>query len=154
VGVKNNSGKIYSNDLTGVRDSGGARAFNIQCSSNVGDYEVIRTHKMNAELLGVDKLNVTTETTAQRAIQKVADAVDMISSQRSELGAYQNRLEHSQANDNVMKENVQAAESRIRDADMATEAVELSKNSILAQVGEAMMTQANQSSQGILALLQ
>jgi flagellin len=154
VGVKNNSGKIYSNDLTGVRDSGGARAFNIQCSSNVGDYEVIRTHKMNAELLGVDKLNVTTETTAQRAIQKVADAVDMISSQRSELGAYQNRLEHSQANDNVMKENVQAAESRIRDVDMATEAVELSKNSILAQVGEAMMTQANQSSQGILALLQ
>jgi flagellin len=78
----------------------------------------------------------------------------MISSQRSELGAYQNRLEHSQANDNVMKENVQAAESRIRDVDMATEAVELSKNSILAQVGEAMMTQANQSSQGILALLQ
>ena len=84
----------------------------------------------------------------------IADAVAKVSSQRSALGAIQNWLEHTIANlDNVV-ENTTSAESRIRDTDMAEEMVEYSKNNILAQAGQSMLAQANQSTQGVLSLLQ
>lgn len=82
-----------------------------------------------------------------------ADAISKVSSQRSALGAVQNRLEHTISNlDNVV-ENTTAAESRIRDTDMASEMVEYSKNNILSQAGQSMLAQANQSTQGVLSLL-
>ena len=83
----------------------------------------------------------------------VQNAIDLISEQRAELGAIQNRLEHTIANLDTASENTSAAESRIRDTDMAKEMVEYSKNNILAQAGQSMLSQANQSTQGVLSLL-
>jgi flagellin len=91
---------------------------------------------------------------ANATISKVQNAINEVSSQRSYLGALQNRLEHTIANLDNVSENTQAAESRIRDTDMASEMVEYSKNNILAQAGQAMLAQANQSTQGVLSLLQ
>ena len=81
-------------------------------------------------------------------------AISKVSTQRSNLGAIQNRLEHTIANLDNVAENTQSAESRIRDTDMAAEMVEYSKNNILAQAGQSMLAQANQSTQGVLSLLQ
>ena len=104
--------------------------------------------------IGVKGLNVSTEDDATNAIDRISEAVKKVSSQRSTLGAVQNRLEHTIANlDNVV-ENTTSAESRIRDTDMAQEMVNYSKNNILAQAGQSMLAQANQSNQGVLSLLQ
>ncbi len=111
---------------------------------------------MSAAGLGIKGLNVKDDTgiAATYAIDAIADAISKVSSQRSALGAVQNRLEHTIANlDNVV-ENTTAAESRIRDTDMAEEMVNYSKNNILAQAGQSMLAQANQSNQGVLSLLQ
>lgn len=111
---------------------------------------------MDAAGLGVKNLNVSDNNGANAtyAIDAIADAISKVSSQRSALGAVQNRLEHTIANlDNVV-ENTTAAESRIRDTDMAEEMVTFSKNNILAQAGQSMLAQANQSNQGVLSLLQ
>ena len=111
---------------------------------------------MNSDFLGIKGLNVKDDngTAATYAIDAISDAIAKVSSQRSALGAVQNRLEHTIDNlDNVV-ENTTAAESRIRDTDMAEEMVEYSKNNILAQAGQSMLAQANQSTQGVLSLLQ
>ncbi len=111
---------------------------------------------MTAGALGLNGLNVgdATGKAATYAIDSIADALAKVSAQRSALGAIQNRLEHSIANlDNVV-ENTTAAESRIRDTDMADEMVTYSKNNILAQAGQSMLAQANQATQGVLGLLQ
>ena len=111
---------------------------------------------MSARGLGVNGLKVTGETgkNATLALDTIADAIQMISSQRSALGAIQNRLEHTIANlDNVV-ENTTASESQVRDTDMATEMVKYSNNNILAQAGQSMLAQSNQANQGVLALLQ
>ena len=111
---------------------------------------------MSASGLGIQGINVSDKTgmAATYAIDAIADAIAKVSSQRSALGAVQNRLEHTIANlDNVV-ENTTAAESRIRDTDMAEEMVTYSKNNILAQAGQSMLAQANQSNQGVLSLLQ
>ena len=104
---------------------------------------------------GITKsLDVTTHTGAEDAMSKVQSAIDTVSTQRATLGAVQNRLEHTIANLDTTSENTQAAESRIRDTDMAKEMVTWSKNNILAQAGQSMLAQANQSNQGVLSLLQ
>ena len=90
---------------------------------------------------------------ANATITAVQDAINRVSSQRSALGAIQNRLEHTVANLDNVSENTQSAESRIRDTDMASEMVNYSKNNILAQAGQSMLAQANQSTQGVLSLL-
>ena len=111
---------------------------------------------MDAAGLGIKGINVSDNngSSATYAIDAIADAISKVSSQRSALGAVQNRLEHTIANlDNVV-ENTTAAESRIRDTDMAEEMVNYSKNNILAQAGQSMLAQANQSNQGVLSLLQ
>lgn len=92
--------------------------------------------------------------TAGKAITRVQEAINKVSDQRSALGALQNRLEHTIANLDTVSENTSAAESRIRDTDMAKEMVNYSKNNILAQAGQSMLAQANQSTQGVLSLLQ
>ena len=111
---------------------------------------------MDAAGLGIKNMNIVDNTGAKAtyAIDAIADAIAKVSSQRSELGAIQNRLEHTIANlDNVV-ENTTAAESEIRDTDMAESMVEYSKNNILMQAGQSMLAQANQSTQGVLSLLQ
>ena len=111
---------------------------------------------MSAKSLGIDGLKVdgTNSTNADNAIDTIAAAIQKVSTQRSALGAVQNRLEHTINNlDNVV-ENTTSAESQIRDTDMATEMVKYSNNNILAQAGQAMLAQANQSNQGVLSLLQ
>ena len=111
---------------------------------------------MNSANLGVKGLNVTdaTGTAATYAVDAISDAIAKVSSQRSALGAVQNRLEHTIDNLDNIVENTTTAESRIRDTDMAEEMVEYSKNNILAQAGQSMLAQANQSNQGVLSLLQ
>jgi len=116
----------------------------------------VEIETMSAKNLGINGLNVSDDTgkAATYAIDAIADAVAKVSAQRSALGAIQNRLEHSIANlDNVV-ENSTAAESRIRDTDMADEMVTYSKNNILTQAGQSMLAQANQSTQGVLSILQ
>ena len=112
---------------------------------------------MSANGIGVDVLKgkgMTSEDSATAAIDIIGKAISEVSSQRSALGATQNRLEHTIANlDNVV-ENTTSAESRIRDTDMAEEMVAYSKNSILQQAGQSMLAQANQANQGVLSLLQ
>ena len=111
---------------------------------------------MDAAGLGVKNMNIVDNTGAKAtyAIDSIADAIAKVSAQRSALGAVQNRLEHTIANlDNVV-ENTTAAESEIRDTDMAEAMVEYSKNNILMQAGQSMLAQANQSTQGVLSLLQ
>ena len=111
---------------------------------------------MTSAGLGIEGLSVMDDTGAKAtyAIDAIADAIAKVSAQRSELGAIQNRLEHTISNlDNVV-ENTTAAESEIRDTDMAEEMVEYSKNNILAQAGQSMLAQANQATQGVLSILQ
>ena len=114
----------------------------------------VNIDSMNSAGLGVKGIKADTEQDATYAIDAIADAISTVSSQRSSLGAVQNRLEHTINNlDNVV-ENTTTAESRIRDTDMAEEMVNYSKNNILAQAGQSMLAQANQSNQGVLSLLQ
>ena len=110
---------------------------------------------MSAAGLGVKGINVKDNSgmAATYAIDAIADAVAKVSAQRSALGAVQNRLEHTIANVDNVVENSTSAESRIRDTDMAEEMVNYSKNNILAQAGQSMLAQANQSNQGVLSLL-
>ena len=115
----------------------------------------VNIDSMSAAGLGIKGINVSDNTgsAATYAIDAISDAIAKVSEQRSALGAVQNRLEHTIANlDNVV-ENTTSAESRIRDTDMASEMVEFSKNNILAQAGQSMLAQANQSNQGVLSLL-
>ncbi|MBP1992645.1 flagellin [Paenibacillus eucommiae] len=98
-------------------------------------------------------LDVSTSEKASAAISVINDAIEVVSGQRSQLGAYQNRLEHTINNLGTSSENLTAAESRIRDVDMAKEIMENTKNNILAQAAQAMLAQANQSTQGVLQLL-
>ena len=99
-------------------------------------------------------MSLGTPDDANRAIGTLDEALKKINKQRADLGAYQNRLEHTVNCLNIGAENLQAAESRIRDTDMAKEMVEFTKNQVLTQAGTAMLAQANQSTQGVLSLLQ
>ena len=109
---------------------------------------------VSAKGLNVSAVEVSTNVKAGDAMQSIQDAIESVSKQRSKLGAIQNRLEHTINNLDTNAENTQAAESRIRDTDMADEMVQYSKNNILSQAGQSMLTQANQQTQGVLSLLQ
>ena len=127
----------------------------LQVGAEKGDTLKISIDSMSAETLLVDKANVTIGTVegAQDAIKSIKEALKTVSQQRADLGAVQNRLEHTINNlDNVV-ENTTAAESQIRDTDMAAEMVKFSNNNILTQAGTAMLAQANQSNQSVLSLL-
>ena len=111
---------------------------------------------MSATALGINSSNVdvSTQTGASESLGKIDEAIAKVSKQRSLLGAVQNRLEHTIANLDNTAENLQAAESGIRDVDMAEEMVTMSKYNILQQAGQSMLAQANQATQGVLSLLQ
>ena len=108
---------------------------------------------VSANGLKVSAVEVSTNVKAGAAMQFIQDAIESVSKQRSKLGAIQNRLEHTINNLDTNAENTQAAESRIRDTDMADEMVQYSKNNILSQAGQSMLAQANQQTQGVLSLL-
>lgn len=113
----------------------------------------LKLSKTNATKLGVHKLSMSSHAKANSAITKIQSAINLVSKQRSALGALQNRLEYTISNLDSSSENTQAAESRIRDTDMASEMVKYSKNNILMQAGQSMLAQANQQTQGVLSLL-
>ena len=127
---------------------------NLQIGSLSGQSISISVSNMNATSLGVNALKVSSFSGAGEAMSKIQVAIDKVSTQRSKLGALQNRLEHTINNLDTTSENTQAAESRIRDTDMADEMVQYSKNNILSQAGQSMLSQANQQTQGVLSLLQ
>ena len=116
-----------------------------QMSVKVGD--------MHTKALGIDGINIGDQTDAGKAIQTIRDAINQVSSVRGDLGAIQNRLEHTGNNLSVMAENIQDAESTIRDTDVAEEMMSYVKNNILVQSAQAMLAQANQVPQGVLQLL-
>lgn len=152
-GSKGTSGAIDCASLTSMIYDDVANEFNIQCSSNVDDKQIVKTPRFNAKTLGLNTINISSNIGANAAITKIDNITNVISGYRSDLGAYQNRLEHSFNNVNNTSENTQAAESRIRDANMANEVMENAKLGILSQAGQMVLSQANQSPQGILELL-
>ena len=136
--------------------NGGFTKKNIQVGANSGelidiDITDVKTTVSDALAAGT---KVDSFTAAQTAIDNIQKSITALSTQRSTLGAIQNRLEHTTANLDNISENTQAAESRIRDTDMAEEMVTYSKNNILQQAGQSMLAQANQANQGVLSLLQ
>jgi flagellin len=115
----------------------------------------VSIEKMSASGIGVSGLQMGTTSgdTARASIETIKKAITSVSSQRADLGAIQNRLEHTIKNLDNVNENTTAAESQIRDTDMAAEMVKYSNNNILAQAGQSMLAQANQTNQGVLSLL-
>ena len=131
---------------------------NLQVGANKGQNIKFKIATMTATKLGLATTAadlskaMSTYTNATAYIEKVQKALETVSGQRSDLGAIQNRLEHTIANTDVAAENTQAAESLIRDVDMASEMVTYSKYNILQQAGQSMLAQANQATQGVLSL--
>lgn len=135
--------------------SGAANQMKLQVGALSGQSIDFSIANMCATKIGLKTtLSVSTFTKAGSYMKSVQDAIEVVSKQRSAMGAIQNRLEHTIANLDTTSENTQSAESRIRDTDMASEMVTYSKNNILAQAGQSMLAQANQSTQGVLSLLQ
>ena len=144
--------------ITQAKGKTNALSFNLHVGSDADMTNKINVNieRMDSSYLGIKGLNVSDDSgkAATYAIDAISDALQKVSDQRSSLGAIQNRLEHTIDNlDNVV-ENTTSAESRIRDTDMADEMVKYSKNNILTQAGQSMLAQANQSTQGVLSLLQ
>ena len=135
--------------------SGATNQMKLQVGALSGQSIDFSIANMCASKIGLKAaLSVSTFTKAGSYMKSVQDAIEVVSKQRSAMGAIQNRLEHTIANLDTTSENTQSAESRIRDTDMASEMVTYSKNNILAQAGQSMLAQANQSTQGVLSLLQ
>jgi flagellin len=136
--------------------SGGIKGKNLQVGANKDQKISFTIKNMTAKGLSITGVagNVSTHTKATKQLSTLDAAIKSVSSQRSKLGALQNRLEHTIANADNTAENLQAAESRIRDVDMAKEMVTYSKNNILQQAAQSMLAQANKSTQGVLSLLQ
>lgn len=125
----------------------------LQIGANAGQTTFVSIKDMRAEALGVKDVDISSKLSAMNAVETVQQAIEKVSSQRSSLGAAQNRLEHTINNLGTASENLTASESRIRDVDMAKEMMEQTKNSILSQAAQAMLAQANQQPQGVLQLL-
>ncbi len=128
----------------------------LQIGDTADDYNkmTVAVANMSAKGLGLDNLKITSETLASSAIDTVKNAINTVSSQRANLGALQNRLEHTINNLDVAVENLSAANSRIRDTDMAKEMMNYTKMNVLVQSAQAMLAQANQQPQSVLQLLQ
>ena len=125
----------------------------LQVGAEKEQYITISITAMDAAGLEVDSVSTSSQTSAADAISSIKSAISKLNSQRAALGAVQNRLEHTIKNLDNIAENTQAAESQIRDTDMATEMVKYSNSNILAQAGQSMLAQANQANQGVLSLL-
>lgn len=139
----------------GTANAAAGNGMTLQIGANEGQTMSFNIGDMSAEALGVGtgKVDLSTQDTAKTAMTTIDDAIKTVSEARGRMGAVQNRLEHTIANMDTSAENLQSAESRIRDVDMAEEMVEYSKNNILQQAAQSMLAQANQSTQGVLSLL-
>ena len=133
--------------------AGGTFEATFQIGANETQIMSIEVGDMGAEALGLNNVDLSSGETARQAITTINSAINDVSNQRSALGAYQNRLEHTISNLNNSAENLQAAESRIRDLDMAEEMMAFTKNNILQQAATAMLAQANMAPQSVLQLL-
>ncbi|WP_071460823.1 flagellin N-terminal helical domain-containing protein [Bacillus massilinigeriensis] len=138
---------------TEAKDKRADGSADFQIGSNQGQTLNLSISDMRANTLGVRDLQVGSKSQAGTAIKVLDQAIQKVSAERSKLGATQNRLEHTINNLNTSSENLTAAESRIRDVDMAKEMMNQTKNSILSQAAQAMLAQANQQPQGVLQLL-
>jgi len=139
-----NTQKLLDNSFSGKQ---------FQIGANNGQTITLSISGMSATALGVNGIAVTNTTVANAAVSSIDAAITRVSTERSKLGAYQNRLEHTINNLGTSSENLSAAESRVRDVDMAKEMMNFSKNNILSQAAQAMLAQANQQPQGVLQLL-
>ncbi len=153
AGLGDEDAFLTQNWYDSVNSTGGMR---LQIGANEGQTMDFNIGDMSATALGVSgqSVRVDEQDRASEAITTIDKAIEIVSKQRSALGAVQNRLEHTIANLDTSAENLQTAESRIRDVDMAAEMVEYSKNNILSQASQSMLAQANQATQGVLSLLQ
>ncbi len=153
TGLGDEDAFLTQNWYDSVNSTGGMR---LQIGANEGQTMDFNIGDMSASALGVSgqSVRVDEQDRASEAITTIDKAIEIVSKQRSALGAVQNRLEHTIANLDTSAENLQTAESRIRDVDMAAEMVEYSKNNILSQASQSMLAQANQATQGVLSLLQ
>lgn len=149
------------NMLTGAFAQESDRVMQFQVGANMDQNERVYIGTMTAQALGLqgaqgaagEMISISTPDSANMAIGMVDSALRTVSKQRADLGAYQNRFEEASKGVAIAAENLQAAESRIRDVDMATEMVDYAKNQILTQAGSAMLAQANMKTQSVLQLL-
>ena len=139
---------------TNLFENGSTVALHVGEGSAASNTVSVTIASMTSTSLGINALDITTAANAKGAIDTINDAIEEVSGLRSDLGAIQNRLEHTINNLGVQTENITAAESRIRDVDMAKEMMAYTKNNILVQSSQAMLAQANQVPQGVLQLLQ
>ncbi|BCB05697.1 flagellin N-terminal helical domain-containing protein [Bacillus sp. KH172YL63] len=162
VSVKDSAGNVRSGASSALSSFGettqatkdhsdGSASF--QIGANTGQSIQLAIKDMSASALGVKDLKVGSAGQASSSIKVIDSAIQKVSAQRSSLGSVQNRLEHTINNLSTSSENLTAAESRIRDVDMAKEMMESTKNGILSQAAQAMLAQANQQPQGVLQLL-
>ena len=140
----------------GVKANAKGNALTLQIGDTSADFNQmsVSVRDMHIAALGIDGVDISTQAGAKAAVDKIKAAINSVSSTRGDLGAIQNRLEHTINNLSVTAENMTAAESRIRDVDMANEMMAYTKNNILVQSSQAMLAQANQIPQGVLQLLQ
>ncbi len=140
----------------GTADAEATGGLTLQIGDTADDFNQIKVvvNAVDTETLDIDDVDISTAAGASTAIDKIKKAIDTVSSTRGDLGAIQNRLEHTINNLGVTTENITSAESRIRDTDMAEEMMAYTKNNILVQASQAMLAQANTLPQGVLQLLQ
>ena len=140
-------------DYNGVKPLAQTASITVQIGPTAGEKLQIASAKMGSSALGVNNIDVSSTTKANSAITTINKAINTVSTHRAKLGASQNRLEHTINNLKTTNENMTAAESRIRDTDMAKEMAAFTKNNILNQAAQSMLSQANQQPQGVLSLL-
>lgn len=158
IGFEDKDGNDFAKTLgisaEGKAVSGGGLVLQIGDTADDFNKLTVSVANMSSSSLGIGSINVNTQQNASNAVEKIKNAINIVSSTRGDLGAIQNRLEHTINNLGVTTENMTAAESRIRDVDMADEMMSYTKNNILVQASQAMLAQANQLPQGVLQLLQ
>lgn len=147
------TGVVKSGIVDATKSTGGL-SLQIGDTSDSFNRLTVSISDMHVDALGIGNIDISTQEGASAAIDKIKSAINSVSSTRGDLGAIQNRLEHTQNNLSVMAENIQDAESTIRDTDVADEMMAYTKNNILIQSAQAMLAQANQVPQGVLQLLQ
>ena len=145
---------IFSNEGGSVSGENGGLVLQVGDTAEDFNKVTVKVGNMSAKALGISSIDVKNQTSAAAAVDKIKAAINTVSSTRGDLGAIQNRLEHTINNLGVTTENMTAAESRIRDVDIAQEMMTYTKNNILTQSAQAMLAQANQLPQGVLQLLQ
>ena len=154
VTVTINEGLTAGINTNNTFEVASGKAINVMIGANQTQNITIDISDMRADAFtGLTTIDVTTAASAESAVTTINNAIETVSTERAKLGAFQNRLEHTIANLGTSAENLTAAESRIRDVDMAKEMMTFSKNNILAQAAQAMLAQANSQPQGILQLL-